>query len=336
MAHLHSVVVVHRDLGRITLDDVVSVSSMAVVARGQALESGRALAVTLGRGKGQGGRGSYEAFARKGDGGPFYRKPLTRPLIDAALLVQARRLVEEPSFRVTCHGVAEWVDPALAMSRPAVVTDLIEGTRLSGLDALGWREKAWEIVAALLATIMVTPDGEKAPHQNLTAANVIQDKKGNYHVVNPGVAFSKEAVASSALYVEGNEPWPDDEQVFVTSLSAYPTFPPGAPGADLQALGLMVYEGLTGTDPLVGGNPAPGVFNFGHGSHGRGVPSPKLVIGEIPPLDSQLGWITEQMAELVDHLLWAPFGHELTLGLGKSLRTWVSACQKAAGAVEKP
>jgi hypothetical protein len=183
---------------------------------------------------------------------------------------------------------------------------------------------------------MVTPAGERASHRDLKASRVILGPDNQLRLVAPGVDLKRGEVEHAGFDVADDpaeEPWERDERVTLTTFGAYPTSPPGTAGADLQAIGLMVYEGLTGARPLGDESPAPRAYNYGLGEHGRGVPSARIIMGRIPPLRQQDPSITPEMETVVRALLAAPLGHELALGHGRSLRDWVSLCQAAAASV---
>jgi hypothetical protein len=336
---LRSVVVVHETLGRLTLEKVVRSSPAAVVVRAQGPE-GRRFDVTLGRHKGRPAVGVTSACCyRPSLGGGFRSRPMTRSVIDGAIIAQARRLeVDGVSFGVGSHGLGEWVDPALSIRRPALVTDAIDGRPLTALKPEGWLSTAWKIVSSTLAMVTVTPSGERTPHRDVKASSVIVGMDRQLHLVDPGVEFTR-ADVSGVLGLDlsdrpADEPWEEDEAILFATLSAYPTFPPGTPGADLQAIGLMVHEGISGQRPFVAASPAPRVYDFGRGPHGRGVPSPRIVIGEIPRLEDAAPEVTPAMGMLVRSLLLAPFGHELSLGEGRALGDWAALCNEAAGSLD--
>lgn len=335
---LRSVVVVHETLGPLTLEKVVRSDAAHVVVRARARD-GRPFDVTVGRHKGRPGHGDGGLTALCCEpGGAFRVRTLTRSLVDAAVVVRARRLAEDgPSYRVRSHGLGAWVDPALAVRRPALVTDALDGRTLSDFDREAWREEAWQIASALLAMVMVTPSGERAPHRDVHAGRVLVDPSNQLHLIDPGVELTRGAVAGEAEYDledrPSDEPWQDGQTVILTTLSAYPTFPPGTPGADMQAIGLMVYEGLSGERPFGGAVPAPRSYNFGLGPHGRGVVSPRITLGEVRRLREVAPGATPPMEALISSLLWAPFGHELSLGHGRPLHDWTALCHEAAESV---
>jgi serine/threonine protein kinase len=185
--------------------------------------------------------------------------------------------------------------------------------------------------------VMITPAGEMAHHRDIKAANVVIGDDNQLHLLDPGVEFERGEMEGVGGFDfsdrEGEEPWEEDERITLTTFASYPTFPPGTPGADLAAIGLMVYEGLTGRSPFGAESPAPRSYNYALGAHGRGVPSPQIIMGRIPAIRQVDPSATVEMERVVRKLLHAPFGHELSLGHGRSLRQWAALCHEAAESV---
>ncbi len=335
---LRSVVVVHERLGPLTLEQVLRSDAAHVVLRARTKE-GRPFDVTIGRHKGRQRPGGAGLTALTSvPGGAFSVRTLTRSIIDAALVARARRLAEDgPSFHVLSHGLGTWQDPLLSIRRPALVTDALDGRSLESFGRDSWREEGWQIVSALLAMLMVTPSGERAPHRDVHAGRVLVEPGNQIHLVDPGVEVTREGLAGEAdLDLRdrpSDEPWLDGQVVVLATLTAYPTFPPGTPGADMQAVGLMVFEGISGQEPFGGAIPAPRSYNYGLGPLGRGVVSPRITLAEVPRLRDVAPDATRPMEAVVSSLLWAPYGHELSLGHGRPLHDWAALCHEAAESV---
>ncbi len=330
--------IVHPGLGRLSPNLQVSSGTTAFVFRVYDTK-GNSYIAKIGRKTGQLAPGGVGAYGFQPSEGPrIYRRSLTRAIIDGALIAEALHLRKYgDSYRVRCHGLGYWLDPQLGKRRPALITDEITGQDLDQLDREEWRKEAWQIVSQLLGMLMITPRGENAPHRDIKPSNILISKDKKAHLLDPGVEIVRTQVEEVGVFdlqdsIE-DEPWPVDEVVALTTFTYYPTFSPGIPGADLQAMGLMIYEGITGQRPLNRVSPAPRSYNFGNGFYGRGVASPNMIIGDIKPAGEVYTKITRQMETLIDRLLHAPCDHDLALGQGLNLDEWTSLCHKAAASM---
>lgn len=323
----------HPVLGRLELEELIGEGGVSRVLQGRD-GGGRVHAVKLGRRAGRAGPGWVEAFAcLDAPERQSYRKELTPEIIDAALEAEGRRLAEEgESFRVSYQGIARWFDPQLGRHRPALVTGVIDGRALDEFSAADWCEEAWQIIPQLLVMVMVTPRGEEVHHRDLKARNILIDLNNQLHLIDPGVELSSTDLRRA--YQQGPQRrWIEGEAVTLTTFGAYPMVPPGTPGADLQAIGWMVYEGITGQSAFAEESPAPKSYNFGCGQHGRGVPGPEMLIAQVVPPSRLNPRVTPAMESVVMSLLRAPLNHDLDLAHGKSLRDWANLCHDAATSV---
>lgn len=326
---LRSVVVQHPTLGRLELVDLLGEGGAAVVYRARD-EAGQTCAVKLGRARGRAGPGLVEAFATSHGPDPrIYRKELTAELIDAALEAEAWQLSRDGAcYRTTSYGVGQWFDPDLSRHRPALVTGEITGRDLSTFDPEDWYEEAWQIVHQLLVMVTVTRHGEEVPHRDLKARNVLLGLDNQLHLIDPGVELGRTDPGGGGPVL-----WVDGETVALTTFAAYPILAPGTPGADLQAIGLMVYQGITGRQPFGEISPAPRSYNFACGRHGRGVLPPEVLVGQIIPPSHVSSLVTPEMEALVMALISAPLDHDLDLGHGRTMREWAELCHTAADSV---
>lgn len=328
-------VITHPRLGALSLEEIIGEGGTSRIARARDVE-GDAYAIKLGRVAPFPGPGRASACVDLAPEGPKAEPlALSAAVIDGALRAEARQLEAAGEwYRVGSYGLGEWHDEELDRTRPALILEEISGRSLDSFSQEDWLEESWPIIADLMSMIDVTTGGENAPHRDLKPSNVFVGQNNLVHLIDPGVVFTRAEVTEWNAIPSDDLGWPDDAPITVTTFEAYPAVAPGKPGADLMAIGLMIYQGIAGQPPFDRDEcPAPKSYNFGFGRYSRGAKRPTDIIGAIPPLSEVAQGVTPEMDHLVSALLGAPLNRDFALKQGPPLEEWVMMCHAAAESV---
>lgn len=143
-------------------------------------------------------------------------------------------------------GVVRMLDEGIARGAPFLVMEKVTGAPFPG----GAVPQGWSAIAAATASLLATLRRIHAAgivHRDLKPANVLVDAAGRATVLDFG--FSWGGVLSSGLTVEG--------AILGTPAYLAPEQITGAPvtaATDLYAVGVMLYESLSGRLPHAGGD----------------------------------------------------------------------------------
>jgi serine/threonine protein kinase len=139
-------------------------------------------------------------------------------------------------------GVVTVLDVGKALDgRPYYTMELVEGTDLAALlrDGKLGRNEAVRIACEIAQTVASAHD-KGIVHRDLKPRNVMIDKKNRARVLDFGLAMHH-AVTTAPQTIAGSPPYMAPEQVRAQ---------PVTPAADVYAIGVMLYEMLTGKRPF--------------------------------------------------------------------------------------
>ena len=200
--------------------------------------------------------GRYEVKGLLGRGGMAVVFRALDPLFmrDVAVKVLPRELSREPNFRdrfeqearimasLEFPAVVPVYDFGYQDDQPYIVMRVMEGGSLDRWlreNRVGFAA-ATRIVAAL-AGALDRAHARGIVHRDLKPSNVLLDRYGAPHIADFGIAKLVQGTASGTTSVVGTPPYMSPEQWRGRSLDGR---------ADVYALGVVLYELLTGTRPF--------------------------------------------------------------------------------------
>jgi len=140
-----------------------------------------------------------------------------------------------------------------AEGRPYVVMELVEGGELGGVLAGGWlSEPRAALIAAEIADAIAAAHAHGVVHCDLKPSNVLLDHEGRVRLVDFGLA-RRLADAADRVPLRGSAAYVSPEQIDGRA--------PGV-GSDIHAIGVILYEMLTGRRPYVADSIHPLLFRI--------------------------------------------------------------------------
>ncbi|MFO0756294.1 MAG: serine/threonine-protein kinase [Byssovorax sp.] len=189
------------------------------------------------------GRGSHGEVweAREGAGGAPLAVKILRPDVDFS---PARVQVETAALRQRLPGVVELYRDGIDDGRPYLVMELIQGERFPGRTLPCPWEALADVTAALLETL-ARVHAAFVVHRDLKPENVLVTTERQIKVLDFGLAFRFDAMAARLT-----------QQIEILGTPAYMA-PEQVKGhaderSDLYAVGVMLYEALSGQRPYEG------------------------------------------------------------------------------------
>ncbi|MDO5635331.1 MAG: protein kinase, partial [Micrococcus sp.] len=247
------------------------------------------------------------------DGRYLVRSRLARGGMSTVYLALDRRLEREVALKVMLPHLAE--DPVLVerfereaktaarLAHPQVVQVLDQGHDEAGTDVLAYlvmevvpghtlrrviREDAPLPPAAALRIIEAVLDGLSAAHEigimhrDVKPENVLVSPAGHIKVADFGLSRATTAHTSSGQSLVGTVAYLSPELVSGASADAR---------SDVYAVGIVLYELLTGQQPYTAANPVQVATQHLH----RRVPPPSRLVASVPEaLDDLVLWCTEK------------------------------------------
>lgn len=193
----------------------------------------------------------YELLERLGRGGfgevwrardHVAREDVAVKLMDRDLIAYPLRVRREVAAlrRLRVPGVVRLLDEGVEGSWIFLVMEVVPGTAFPGPDVSGLPDLLFRISRVLEALGRVHAHG--LIHRDLKPANVLVDEKGRATLLDFGIALgATDARITSDFDVVGTPAYLAPEQVSGEALG---------PRADLFAVGVMLFEALTGTFPF--------------------------------------------------------------------------------------
>ncbi len=140
---------------------------------------------------------------------------------------------------VAVHDIGTTLD-----GRPYYTMDLVDGTDLSALLRDGPLAQARALtIGAEIAHAVAAAHERGIAHRDLKPANIVIDQQGRARVLDFGVAHATRGEDQFAKFVFGTPSYMSPEQVLAQ---------PVGPAADIHAIGILLYEMLTGVRPFTG------------------------------------------------------------------------------------
>jgi eukaryotic-like serine/threonine-protein kinase len=226
-----------------------------------------------------GGRYRIDAFLAEGGFGRVYRG--YDPELDRPVAVKVAKATAEtsPDLLQEARRVAKLRHPGIVPIHDVgrdegvwfFVSDLIDGKNLADLNRKPTPAEAANIVAQV-ADALHYAHQQGFVHRDIKPSNILLDAQGRPQVTDFGIAVTTEEIADRRIPRSGTLPYMAPEQVTGEVQLI-------GPRTDVYALGVVLYELLTGRVPYQGRTPTAMKEQILF----RSPVSPRTIDGTIPP-----------------------------------------------------
>lgn len=202
-----------------------------------------------------GGRYRIDAFLAEGGFGRVYRgydPELDRPI---AIKVAKTAAVTSPDLLQEARRVAKLRHPGIVPIHDVghdegvwfFVSDLMEGRSLADLSQRPTPAEAGRLVAQVADALHYAHE-QGFVHRDIKPSNILLDNQGRPQITDFGIAVTTEEIADRRIPRSGTLPYMAPEQVAGEVQLI-------GPRTDVYALGVVLYELLTGQGPYQGRTP---------------------------------------------------------------------------------